>query len=202
MSKRLLFALLSLAALAVLWFLVGPLLFNRTVNEEAPPELSDAQRDALHQFEQMTPEQVEKLSPRKRSALEEEMAVIAKAMTDTSIADAMPKVQATILASGSFADADSVHRGSGKATVYRLPDGADMLRLENMRVTNGPALHVYLVRDANGDVASGFVDLGSLKGNIGDQNYDIPAGTDTRQFKSVVIWCKPFGVTFSIALLQ
>jgi hypothetical protein len=44
-----------------------------------------------------------------------------------------------------------------------------------------------------------YLDLGSLKGNLGNQNYDIPAGTDINQFKSVVIYCLPFHVVFSTA---
>ncbi len=81
-----------------------------------------------------------------------------------------------------------------------------MLRLENLNVTNGPDLRVYLVRHpdpaSSGDVKdSEFVDLGPLKGNIGNQNYPVPAGTDVSQFASAVVWCRAFGVLFSAAPL-
>lgn len=110
--------------------------------------------------------------------------------------------QPTVEARGTFKDADSFHRGSGTATIYTLPDGKRILRFEDFAVTNGPALHVYLARSADGNVASGFLDLGTLKGNKGNQNYDIPVDADLRSYRSVVIWCVPFRVTFATASLQ
>jgi hypothetical protein len=110
--------------------------------------------------------------------------------------------QPTVALSGTFKDADNFHRGSGKATVYVLPDGKRVLRFEDFTVTNGPALSVYLVRSADGNVDSGFLDLGKLKGNKGNQNYEIPTDTDLNAYGSVVIWCVPFGVTFAVASLQ
>jgi hypothetical protein len=76
------------------------------------------------------------------------------------------------------------------------------LRLEDFSVTNGPDLHVLLAENPSPpdhDSLGMYLDLGSLKGNLGDQNYDIPAGTDINQFKSVVIYCLPFHVVFSTA---
>ena len=110
------------------------------------------------------------------------------------------------VAEGSFKDADSFHRGSGQATIYQTPDGANLLRLENLDVTNGPALHVILSPHEDPDRSEqvkieGYVDLGDLKGNRGNQNYEIPAGVDVSVIKSVVIYCKPFAVVFSVATL-
>jgi hypothetical protein len=113
-------------------------------------------------------------------------------------------VDVTPVVSGQFRDADDLHRGSGSATIYELEDGSRVLRFENFDVTNGPDLHVYLVPAGNaGDEVSidGYVDLGELKGNIGDQNYEIPPEVDIPEFKSVVIWCEPFAVVFSVAPL-
>ena len=108
---------------------------------------------------------------------------------------------------GEFMDQDSIHRGSGTAIIYRGPDGSLLLRLENFSVTNGPDLHVYLSPHANPDRggqvrATGYVDLGELKGNRGNQNYAIPAGVDIGIQQSVVIYCVPFSVVFSVAMLQ
>ena len=108
---------------------------------------------------------------------------------------------------GEFMDQDSIHRGSGTAIIYRGPDGSLLLRLENFSVTNGPDLHVYLSPhhnpDRGGQVrAAGYVDLGELKGNRGNQNYPIPAGVDIGIQQSVVIYCVPFSVVFSVAMLQ
>jgi hypothetical protein len=110
------------------------------------------------------------------------------------------------LAAGAFRDVDSIHRGSGDAGLYRLADGNHVLRLEDLDVTNGPDLHVFLVRHpgpaSSSDVTEGnYVDLGTLKGNIGNQNYAIAAGTDLAGFTSIVVWCKAFGVLFSAAPL-
>ena len=108
---------------------------------------------------------------------------------------------------GEFMDADSIHKGSGTAIIYRGPDGSLLLRLENFSVTNGPDLHVYLSPHPNptrgGQVrTAGSVDLGELKGNRGNQNYPIPAGVDVSTVNSVVIYCKPFSVVFSVAPLR
>ena len=108
---------------------------------------------------------------------------------------------------GEFKDADSFHRGRGQATIYRAPDGAFLLRLENLAVTNGPALHVYLSRHEDPGSPSqvkkpGYVDLGDLKGNQGDQNYPIPREVDVAIYNSVVIYCQPFNVVFSVATLD
>ena len=108
---------------------------------------------------------------------------------------------------GEFMDQDSIHRGSGTAIIYRGPDGSLLLRLENFSVTNGPDLHVYLSPhpdpDRGGQVrTTGYVDLGELTGNRGNQNYAIPAGVDVGIQQSVVIYCVPFSVVFSVAMLQ
>lgn len=110
------------------------------------------------------------------------------------------------ISAGQFRDGDSFHKGSGDAALYQLEDGSFILRFENFNVTNGPDLHVYLAKNADpvttDDVNnSGYLDLGSLKGNQGAQNYMIPAGTDISQYKSVVIYCQPFHVVFSVAPL-
>ena len=115
--------------------------------------------------------------------------------------------QVEAVAMGSFKDADAFHRGSGTATIYRTPDGSEVLRLENLDVTNGPALHVVLSTHPDPERSQqvkqeGYVDLGDLKGNRGNQNYPIPAGVDTSIHKSVVIYCYPFAVVFSVATLE
>lgn len=110
------------------------------------------------------------------------------------------------LSTGSFRDADSFHKGSGKADIYQGADGSYVLRFEDFDVTNGPDLHVYLAKHpdptTSGEVNDGgYLDLGAIKGNQGSQNYNVPAGTDISQYKSVVIYCQPFHVVFSVAPL-
>ena len=117
---------------------------------------------------------------------------------------AMPETGPAAVAMGMFMDADDFHRGSGSATMFRGPDGSHILRFEDFMVTNGPALSV-LISKATGITSSEnlgeYLDLGPLKGNVGNQNYEVPAGTDVSEYKTVVIYCVPFHVVFATAPL-
>jgi hypothetical protein len=98
------------------------------------------------------------------------------------------------------------HETNGTATIYRLPDGKRVLRFTNFETSNGPDVNVYLVaaNDANDNdtvTKAGFYSLGSIKGNKGDQNYDLPDDVDLNQYRAVTIWCKRFGVNFATAPL-
>jgi hypothetical protein len=112
---------------------------------------------------------------------------------DREVSESLNRTEATrVLATGKFAGADAA-TGAGV-----------IIRFSEFEVTNGPDLYVWLVRDGgithSGDVkASTWLDLGILKGNIGDQNYSLPAGTDPSMYKTVVVWCKRFGVLFAAA---
>jgi hypothetical protein len=111
------------------------------------------------------------------------------------------------LLQGSFKDADSFHKGSGRAVFYQLPDGKRVLRLEEFQVTNGPDLYVVLSGSPDPKSSAelhgpGFKELSLLKGNVGNQNYDLPADVDPAAVKSVVIYCKQFAVVFSTASLS
>ena len=107
------------------------------------------------------------------------------------------------LASGEFVDRS--HPTEGTALI--ISDGAStFLRLEGFRTDNGPDLHVYLstagATDPATDFDEDFVDLGTLKGNVGDQNYEVPPGVDVGRYDSVVIWCVRFTVAFGAAGLD
>ena len=109
-----------------------------------------------------------------------------------------------ILAKGDFRGL--AHETKGAATVHQLADGERILRLTNFETSNGPDVHVYLVaaevaKDNATVKQAGFIDLGSLKGNKGDQNYEVPPDTDLNKYKSVSIWCARFGVNFGVATL-
>jgi hypothetical protein len=103
------------------------------------------------------------------------------------------------LASGSFSGEDG-HAGSGTATVVEEPDGDRQLTFTEFDVDPGAAVEVYLT-PGTGDV-SDRVELGGLKGNVGDQQYAVPAGTDLRRYDSVVLWCTPFTVRIATAELN
>jgi hypothetical protein len=109
------------------------------------------------------------------------------------------------LASGQFHS--GAHETKGTATVFQLADGKKTLRLTDFATSNGPDVHVYLVAagDAKDDDAvtkAGFIDVGTLKGNIGDQNYELPANADLTKYRAVTIWCKRFSVNFGTAPLM
>jgi hypothetical protein len=109
------------------------------------------------------------------------------------------------LASGQFHT--GAHETKGMATVFQLADGKKTLRLTNFQTSNGPDVHVYLVaaadaKDNEAVTKAEVVDLGSLKGNIGDQNYDLPANADLAKYRAVTIWCKRFSVNFGTAPLN
>ena len=105
------------------------------------------------------------------------------------------------LAVGTFVSRE--HDTVGTVRVVQLPDGQVLVRLEGFETSNGPALYVYLSQNpAEGTEAAfddEFVDLGALKGNVGDQNYAVPAGIDAAGFTSVVIWCDRFDAAFGAA---
>ncbi|MGH1488952.1 MAG: DM13 domain-containing protein [Acidimicrobiales bacterium] len=111
--------------------------------------------------------------------------------------DDMPPMPGEIvtLVSGEFSG-NSRYEINGEALV--LNDGTDerFLRFENFNSSNGPDLKVYL-RAESGE----FVSLGDLKGNIGDQNYEIPTDVELDEFSTVEIWCERFGVGFGQAEL-
>ena len=101
---------------------------------------------------------------------------------------------------GTFTGAgDGIHDAQGDAYTIPLEDGSNVLRLENFQSTNGPDLFVYLSTDEN---ASEFINLGALKANNGNQNYEIPDDTDLDKYNKVLIWCKSFSVLFGSAELS
>ncbi len=179
----------GIPAIALGWWLLSPLLFNKTIVEDFP-------RAAAAQI------------PEDSTAEEVEAAMIKAEADNSTVSVDMPEADPIKLLSGAFEGADSFHQGSGDVGAYVLDDGSQILRFDNLDVTNGPDLHVILspVGSAEGrdDVmASGYVDLGSLKGNRGNQNYDIPPEVDLASGDwTVVIYCQPFHVIFATAQLS
>jgi hypothetical protein len=129
---------------------------------------------------------------------------------DKKVAETFPAATAaaaepTPVFTGTFHS--NAHETVGTATIYRLPDGRQVLRLMDFATSNGPDVQVYLVAapDVNDNetvTTAGFIGLGALKGNVGDQNYDIPAGTDLTRYRTVTIWCRRFSVNFGSAPLS
>ncbi len=180
--------ILAIPVVALAWWLGSPLFLDTTVDETFPI------------VEAVTPDSND---PSAQGDGPATPAVPALGTSEAEEAAAGP-IQ---LLTGAFVDADAAHRGSGSATIFELEDGAHVLRFEDFEVTNGPDLHVLLVptddpvdREFLSDV--GYENLGKLKGNVGNQNYDLPEGFDPDGSWTVVIYCDPFHVVFSTARLS
>ena len=189
-----------------------------TMTEEEKQEMAA-------EFEAAVPtlEVIEELAEADRMVVQERVMEAAAAMPDTVMDEPMPDMlaaeatpapeatptpeaapQPERLREGQFRGADDFHRGSGTATIFRTPDDKLVLRLTDFMVTNGPALSVLLSSapaPASSQQLGDYIDVGALKGNIGNQNYEIPAGTDLSAYNSVVIYCVPFRVVFATATL-
>ncbi|MFD5424916.1 DM13 domain-containing protein [Streptomyces sp. NPDC127084] len=113
-----------------------------------------------------------------------------------------------VLATGTFISHE--HTTEGKVRIVRLADGSRVLRLEGLDTSNGPDLRVWLTDAPVKEGTAGwrvfddgaYVSLGKLKGNKGDQNYDVPADVDLSKYTSVSIWCDRFDVSFGAAELS
>jgi hypothetical protein len=108
-------------------------------------------------------------------------------------AAAAPRVET--LTSGTFVANEHPTTGNG----FTITDGSvTFLRFELFETDNGPDLNVYLRSSADPD---DYIDLGDLKGNVGDQNYELPPDVDLDRYDLVDIWCVRFGVSFGSARL-
>jgi len=101
------------------------------------------------------------------------------------------------------------HATSGRATIYEATEGQRYLRLSDFTTSNGPDVHVLLARAGDQGLDQAIVrgnldgfELGALKGNQGDQNYDLPANADLNQYRAVVIYCERFHAVFGVARLE
>ncbi len=129
----------------------------------------------------------------------EDLPIIVSQDSETPTAETEPQ----IVKEGVFVDADFLHTGEGIAKIIVYPDGSHILRFEEFSVVNGPDVYVYLSRSTtpthDSESLADFIDLGPLKGNIGDQNYELPPGAE--DYQTVVLWCKKFDVLFPYAVM-
>lgn len=188
---------ITVIAIAMATYTISPLFINTTIDEPLP----DTSRNIG--FEEFM-----KLSEDERATIGKDMAQEEKdnimkvfAQENNTINDEMtiPENQADNMLTGNLIDAgDGFHMASGQVKVLQIPDGTQILRFENLDVTNGPDLYVYLATDTT---AKDFVSLGRLKGNMGNQNYPIPENTDFEKYNTVLIWCQAFSTLFGSSKL-
>ena len=207
----------ALIAIPIAWWLISPLFITNQVDEAFPFDVPTAAEvaempalEAREALESVVDEAMDamkdgEISAEQETALQEQVEAAAAGMSDIEMEEEMPESAEWIAsANGSFVGADDFHQGSGTATIF-TQGGQSILRLEDFDVTNGPDLHVLLVENIDGtssDELGEYVDLGSLKGNVGNQNYEIPADIDLSKYSGVMIYCMPFHVVFSTAAFQ
>ena len=190
--------IIAVIAIIIATYTISPLFINTTIDEPLPDTRTNIGFDEFM-----------KLS-------EDERATIGKVMTqeekdnimrvfaqdNVTVKDEITRSenQTNDMLIGNLIDAgDAFHMASGQVKVLRSQDGTQILRFENLDVTNGPDLYVYLAIDTT---AKDFVNLGRLKGNIGNQNYPIPENTDFEKYNTVLIWCQAFSTLFGSSKLS
>ena len=122
-------------------------------------------------------------------------------------APAQAQGASTPISTGRFVG--EAHKTSGRVTIFKQADGTRLLRLTDFSTSNGPQLHVLLVDGQNPEASKDFsltavknVDLGDLKGNQGDQSYELPGDVDLQKFNRVTIYCERFHANFGSATLE
>ena len=126
---------------------------------------------------------------------------------ESSPSPAPVATEPVVLASGEFISHE--HETTGSVSILELADGTRVLRIEGLQTSDGPDLKVWLSDQPVIDGVDGwgvfddgaYASLGDLKGNIGDQNYLIPADVDLDDYTAVSIWCERFAVSFGAAEL-
>jgi hypothetical protein len=163
------------------WYLGSPLFLSSTVDEAPPVIAAEA-------------------SPAPKASSPGAASLAPSAAIDPA-SPATSSGPELIERSGVFTGADEFHFGKGTARLIETSPGVFTVRLEDFAVRNGPDLFVYLSPSADG-YTDGVVELGRLKADRGNQNYEVPAGIDVSSAHSVVIWCKQFAVQFATAPLS
>jgi hypothetical protein len=197
------------------FYLASPLFISTEIDEPlpegaelSPPSnqlqefiaMSEEERiEAGNQMGEQERNQIMLEFTRMNTSIDESMAQINQSLLEQQTSQTGNETS-NLLLTGSFVGVgDGIHDAQGIAKVIPIESGSNVLRLEDLVVTNGPDLYVYLSTDKS---ASDFVNLGRLKANIGNQNYEVPEGTDLTKYGTVLIWCKAFSVLFGSADLK
>jgi hypothetical protein len=185
-----------------------PLLERAEVPAASPPlnqfqefmAMSEEKRiEAGNQMDDQEKNQIMLEFARMNTSIDESMTQINQSLSEQQTSQ-IGNESHNLLLTGSFVGVgDGIHDAQGIAKVIPIEGGGNVLRLEDLIVTNGPDPYVYLSTDKN---AFDFVNLGRLKANIGNQNYQIPEGTDITKYDAVLIWCRAFSVLFGSADLK
>ena len=170
-------------------------LFTDTRVEEALPQLTET---TVAPKDEITDKDDEKV------AKNEEPLSSSKSATDSTEVIDPPEV----LAEGKFITHE--HATTGSVKILKYSDGSRILRIENLKTSNGPKLEVWLTDAPVIEGLDGwrmfddgkYINLGALRGNIGSQNYSIPSEINLYDYSSISIWCERFSVSFGAAALR
>ncbi len=206
-TKIIISIIVAAIAIPIGIYTISPLFINTEINEPLPP-LSSESALVFEKFMAMTED--EKINASKNMTIEEKNMIMKMAekqnttinenkTTTMDISQNTTEENKNLLVGDFMGVNDGIHNAEGYVKILTLLDGSQILRLEDFRSTNGPDVHLYLSTDKQ---ASNFIDLGRLKANNGDQNYQIPIDTDFNKYKYVLIWCQPFSVLFGSAQLS
>lgn len=199
MGIKWIIGLIVIVGIAISLYTLSPLFISKKVEEKIPDNLAI---DAYYKFQSLDDVERSNIAS-EMTDREKNIIMIGAKEINKEINEEMSKstdnLSFTRNLEGTFIGVDDgIHNVGGIGKILTLVDGSKILRLENFKSTNGPDLHVYLSTDK---MASDFMDLGRLKGNIGNQNYQVPVDIDLSKYNNVLIWCKAFSVLFGNAQL-
>jgi hypothetical protein len=208
MSIRLRLFIIFLGALVVAAVWTFPLWQSITIREETITTFPGLDVTQQAVFDTFSPEQRESYN----DLLETNPAlasVLAQAATSGDVVvpeadQALPDLaDPNVVGIGTFTTIDPILGAEGTATILQAADNRRYIRLENFRVTNAPDLRLILTRRSEPrtveDVGNDYVDLGLLRGNVGDQTIPMPREVDLLTYRAVVIYSVTFSTVFSSA---
>jgi len=194
---------LSVCVFVLLLALLGITLSLHSTAAEDFDVLKNRSMEAYKQFNAMTEDQrnsaIKNMSNADMNMVMMGAAQINNEVNETIQAMAPPNTDmASIyqLSTGNFTPSGNISKVNGVSRILSVGDN-EFLRFEHFNITNGPELHVYFTN--KGDLANSK-DLGTLKGNIGPQNYFL--GNTANQYDTVVIASKPFKMVYAKAMLE
>lgn len=117
--------------------------------------------------------------------------------TPTTTGIGMVDSSAVLKYSGSFVNGP-YGTVSGNARVF-LQNGNYILKFEDVSISNGPDLHVYLSKEVQ---PVNFIDLGRLQSTNGSQVYNISGHPNFTQYKYALVHCQRFNHLFGSAELR
>jgi hypothetical protein len=200
-TKIIIGVIIAIIVVPLAIYTVSPLFISTEVNEPLPAMASAEFQKFMNLTEEGRIQAADNMSQQEKNSImilaANENSTVNESI-DTKSAGQENKTTRNMLSGKFIGINDGIHNAEGVVKVIALDDGTSVLRLENFKATNGPDLYVYLATDKS---ASDIVNLGRLKGNIGNQNYAIPAGTNLTKYNTALIWCKAFSVLFGSAQL-